>query len=288
MEGEDPEMPATDRLTGWSGSAQHFRFDEVEGLRAEAVVAVLRGQVAGVVFRNLVPAGICAELARRFWSSSDRQQRGEEAPGYYLGAYHYHKTVGAYLDDCEATRRAVEEVLDLPGDPLDELHQGLSKALAQEGVEFRLARHAGRSANRAILRSWHGQNRFALAPHEDLGQCTEPRQAEFEIQRTVGHTITALNMCLENGEHGELVLWNLVPDEATRHRLGLHHTGSPYPLELLDEVESVRLPVSPGDVYLFNGAHIHAVEPESDPQARRLTLSAILGFVDERTVVSWT
>ncbi|MFI7115847.1 hypothetical protein [Amycolatopsis sp. NPDC049868] len=275
-------------LTGRVGDVEYFRFAEFDEYRPEAVVDVLRGQVAGVVFRGVVPARTLALLTERFWASPARRRRGADAPGHYLGAYHYHKTTEDYLAEAAEFHAALDAVLDVPDDPVAGLNQGLAKALAAEGVRFRPAGRDGRQASRVIIRSWHGQGEYALAPHEDLGQCTEPRQRDFEIQRAADHQVVAMNMCLDNGSGGRLVVWNIRPDEASRRRLGLHYTGSPYPLELLEEVEAVRLDVNPGDVYMFNGSHVHAVEPETSSEKRRITISGILGFVDEHTVVSWT
>jgi hypothetical protein len=226
-------------------------------------------------------------MSARFRASPERKARGADAPGYYLGAYHYHKTTDQYLTEAGASRAALATVLDTPDDPLDLFHRGLTEALGADGVQFRVAAHDGREASRAIIRSWHGQSEYALAPHEDIGQCTEPRQSDFEIQRVTGHQVVAMNMCLDNGLGGRLAVWNIRPDEATRRRLGLHHTGSPYPLDALEGFDSIWLDVRPGDIYVFNGAHVHAVEPETGDESR-LTLSAILGFIDDETVVSWT
>jgi Phytanoyl-CoA dioxygenase (PhyH). len=46
--------------------------------------------------------------------------------------------------------------------------------------------------------------------------------------------------------------------------------------------------VNAGDVYVFNGAHVHAVEPNTSPKLRRTTLAGIFGFRDDTTVISWT
>jgi len=275
-------------LTGWRGERAYFQFQEHDEFRPESIVDVLRGRVAGVVFRDIVPAALCAELAAGFWASPARRTRGADAPGHYVGAYHYHKTTAGYLDETAAVKSALDEILDVPGNPLAALHEGLSRVLGDSGVEFRLARHEGREACRATLRSWQGKAQYALDPHEDYGQCTEPRQADFEIQRVVDHQVVAVNMCLQNGAGGRLVVWNIRPDKASRHRLGLHYTGSPYPTEYLDGIEPMWLDVHPGDVYVFNGSHVHAVEPGTDSALDRITLSAMLGFIDDRTVVSWT
>ncbi|XRQ09025.1 hypothetical protein ACN3XK_73200 [Actinomadura welshii] len=275
-------------LTGWSGGTDYFRFPEYQEFRPDAVVDVLRGRVAGVMFRGMVPPQTCAELARRFWASPERRRRGVEAPGYYLGAYHYHRTTEDYLDRSERVAAAIDHVLDVPGDPLTAFYGGLARVLADEGGTVRLAEHRGRKACRGLLRSWHGTGEYSLEPHEDLSQCTEPKQADFEIQRVVDHHSVALNICLENGDGGGLAFWNIRPDLSSRRRLGLHYTGSPYPLETLDGIDKLRIKVGPGDVYVFNGAHVHAVEHGTDPSQRRTTLAGILGFIDDKTLVSWT
>lgn len=280
---------STDRsLTGREGDSTYFQFEECGELRPELIVDVLRGRLAGVVFRGVVPRATCTELTSRFLNSPARRARGADVPGEFIGAFHYTKTTDDYLDEAAAVREALNEVLDIPASPLALLWQGLAEVLARDGVELRLARHGEREACPVILRSWTGEAEFALAPHEDLGQCTEPGQAGFEIQRAVEHHIVAMNICLENGAGGRLVVWNIQPDLESRYRLGLHYTGHPYPLESLDGFDAVSLDVHPGDIYLFNGAHIHAVEPSGDPAVRRITMSGLLGFIDSRTVVTWT
>jgi hypothetical protein len=249
---------------------------------------VLSGTVAGVVFRGTITPDTCVELAARFWSSPARRTRGAEAPGHYLGSYHYHKPTAQYLHESAEVAAALDEVLDVPGDPVSVFYRGLDEALGAQNATVRLARHGGRSACRALLRSWHGQGEYALAPHEDLSQCTEPQQADFEIQRVTDHHAVALNGCLENGNGGRLAYWNIQPDEASKRRLGLHYSGSPYPLDSLEGIELQWVEIGVGDIYVFNGAHVHAVEPNTGADLRRTTLAGLLGFVDDTTVVSWT
>jgi hypothetical protein len=275
-------------LTGWHGDTDYFRFLEYQEFHPQAVVDVLRGRVAGTVFRAMVPPDARTELARRFWASPARRVRGVEAPGFYLGAYHYHRTTQEYLDETERVAAALDDVLDVSFDPLAVFYGGLSRVLAGEGVTVRLAEHGARQACRGLLRSWHGRGAYALEPHEDLSQCTEPKQADFEIQRVIGYHSVGLNICLENGGGGRLALWNIQPDLASKRRLGLHFTGSPYPIDTLDGIDMLWLEVNAGDVYVFNSAHVHAVESETDESRRRTTLAGILGFIDDLTLVSWT
>jgi len=275
-------------VTGWQGSPEYFTVREYPAYDPHAVADVLRGRVAGVIFRGMVLPETCQELAARFWASTRRKRRGVEAPGYYLGTYHYHKTTLAYLQESEKVAEALDALLDVPGNPLTAFYGGLADALRPEGVTVRLARHDGRKACRALLRSWHGQGEYALAPHDDRSQCTEPQQADFEIQRVAEREVAALNICLENGNGGRLAYWNIQPDDESKRRLGLHYTGSPYPLASLNGIEMKWIEVNAGDVYVFNGAHVHAVEPNTSPKLRRTTLAGIFGFRDDTTVISWT
>lgn len=275
-------------LTGWKGSGDYFRFVECDEIQPTLVLDVLQGRSLGVIFRGVVPAGPRRQLIENFLTSPGRQVRGADAPGEYLGAYHYNKTTTEYLDQVEAVKADLVAALDVPAEPLRELYRRLHEAFALNGISFRPARHSGREAGAAVFRSWLGQRNFALDPHEDRGQCEDPKQAGFEIQQVAGRHILGVNVCLENGPDGRLAVWNLRPDEATRKRLGVYYTGSPYATEWLAEIEQLRLDVRPGDIYVLNAGHVHAVEPVRAAGSRRVTLSGIIGFANDKTVISWT
>jgi hypothetical protein len=275
-------------VTGWQGSHEYFRFIEADLITPSMAMDVLRGRQLGVVFRDVVPVPVLQALIANFTTSPGRQTRGADAPGEYLGAYHYNKTIDEYLDQTDAVRADLEVALDVPGEPLRSLRQQLREAFALSGISFRPACHGGREACAGIFRSWQGQRGFALAPHEDRGQCESPKQAGFEIQTVAAHAIVGVNVCLDNGPGGRLIVWNLRPDEVTRARLGVQYTGSPYATESLAGVERLLLDVRPGDIYLLNSSHVHAVEAVRDADSRRVTLSMLLGFADDDTVISWT
>jgi hypothetical protein len=275
-------------VTGWIGSDAYFRFIECDEVRPSLVIDVLYGRSLGVVFRDVVPPATRDELIRNFLTSPGRLKRGADAPGEYLGAYHYNKTIEEYLDQTDAIKADLNRALDVPFEPLRALYRQLGEALARSGIEFRPARHASREACAGVFRSWLGKRNYALEPHEDRGQCEDPKQVGFEIQQVVAQHILGLNICLDNGPGGRLIVWNLRPDEAARDQLGVRYTGSPYPTDWLTGVDQLALDVRPGDIYLFNAGHVHAVEPVRNGGASRVTLSGILGFADEKTVISWT
>lgn len=288
-------MPGTDTcglgtLTGWRGDPDYFRFMELTTFDADPVLDVLHGRTLGVIFRGVIDPVASAELVRRFWHSPARGRRsGEvcESQGYYLGAFHYHKLTETYLDESAKIADHLDALLDLPGEPSRWFRERLNERLAADGARLRLCVKDGRQGCPVLIRHWDAVGDFALQPHEDLSQLSEPGQADFEIQRTPSRVVAAVNMCLQNGAGGRLAIWNVIPDLASRQGLGLHFSGSPYPPEVIEDHESIWLEIHPGDIYVFNGGHVHAVEA-SAPGAKRTTMAWNMGFCDDSTVVSWT
>jgi hypothetical protein len=281
---------APSRLTGWQGAPEYFRFIELNHLDLDPVVDVLHRRVLGVIYRGVFGLDACRSLVQRFWDSPARKRRsGEvcESLGSYVGAYHYHKPTVQYLRESAEIEGYLESVLDVPGEPTTRFRNLLRDRLAHDGVVFRLAQQDGKPGCPVLIRHWNADGQFALQPHEDASQCREPRQAGFEVQRTLEYCVCAVNVCLENGEHGRLVMWNMIPDDESKSRLGLYYAGSPYPPEVLDGIGSVWLDVRPGDIYVFNGEHVHAVEA-STGGGRRTTMAWNMGFCDDRNVVTWT
>jgi hypothetical protein len=276
-------------VTGWTGDKDYFVIREYDEFDPEAVLDVLEGRVAGVMFRGMVPLDVCKNISQRFWDSPDRKTRGVEAPGFYLGAYTWNKPTAQYLDESAEANPILRELLDVPGDPMKVFYDGLNRVLAERGAVVRPSLHEGRESCIALLRSWHGQGQFALEPHDDDSQCSDPQMADYERNEVYGRPVAALNICLENeGGGGRLAFWNVQPDEESKRRLGVQYTGSPYPAETLEDFEVQWVEVRTGDVYVFNGAHVHAVEPNTTEQQTRTTLAAMLAFKDDHNVVTWS
>jgi hypothetical protein len=272
------------RMSGRQADPEFFRFEERGELDYGLVLDVLHGRRLGVIFRDVIPPAARKELTDRFWASPARQHR-EGEPSHYVGAYHWNKSADTYLREAAEAAEHVQEVIDAPGSPWHTFRQGVNEALRPEGASLRIAEMDGRSACAALIRAWDKEGDFSLDPHEDEAQCKDPRQAGFEVQRVLEHDICAVNMCTEHTAGGRLVMWNIRPDDATRHALGIEVTGLPYTAEALADFEELRLDIREGDVYAFNGAFVHAVDANT---GNRTTVSFIMGFTDARTVVSWT
>jgi hypothetical protein len=263
---------------------QFFRFSEHGDFDPALVVDVLQGRRLGVIFRDVIPVAAQKELAARFWSSPALHRRTGE-PSFHVGSYHWNKPVDTYLSETAEVAGQVMDVLDVPDSPWHWFRGALGTELARHGAALRLAQMNGATACPALIRAWNKEGEFSLEPHEDEAQCRDPRQAGFEVQQVLGYEVCAVNMCVEHEEGGRLVLWNIRPDDESRRRLGIEHTGFSYPARLLDGIEELRVDIGPGDVYVFNGRHVHAVD---STVGNRTAVSFLIGFTDDRTVVTWT
>ncbi len=276
-------------ITGRVYSAEYFRIGEFTRLDPREIVRVMRGEVAGCIFRQAMDSALCQRICDNFWKHPQKRQRGDAVPAYYLGTYHYAKDLSLYLDEAAATSAAVHDVFDGGRNVFDELMAEVRAELASSGVGLRVARHQGRDAGEFVIRSWSGGGKFALAAHDDAAQLSAKQQAGFEIQDVARNPLAAVNMCLQNGAAGgNLVYWNIEPDSNTRRALGLEETGYPYQAEWLDKFDRIDLPVHAGDIYFFNGKLIHAVQAQANPGEYRSTISFLMGFRDPQTAIYWT
>lgn len=273
------------KVTGWSGPGDFFRFPVESAVDPLAVQRVLRGEQLGVLFRCEETASFLQDTSLRFWRSERKFERSSEAPSYYLGAYHYRKAPEEYVREASALSEHVDSVIGPLEHPWRRFLDTLDRSLKAAGAEVRLARYRGMDSAAAALRAWTDQGAYALPVHEDLAQCMDPLQQDFEISNVVNYQLCAINHCIENEGGGELDIWNIRPDDASRRLFGTERIGGPYPMSALASVEHITIEVRPGDIYVFNAAHLHAVRASA---GRRMTIYSLMGFGNEHTVLRWT
>lgn len=278
----------SDILVGKVGGPDFFNFKEQGRLNAETVFNVLSGKLAGCIFRNIIPNEVCKKISNNFWNNSALKQRDDEVPAFYVGSYHYEKKLEEYLTECADTGERIFDLFRGTENIFNQFIALLGSFLKENNITLRQAKHNGKKAGTFLMRSWCNSGSYVLKPHEDLSQCCNPDQKKFEIQETVNHEIVAVNICLENGEKGNLHYWNIQPDLMSRKKLGLEITGYPYPEPLLEQYKKLIIPIKSGDVYCFNGKNIHAVDELRGNDSKRSTISFLMGFKDKNTVIYWT
>lgn len=279
--------PRDTRIDGWRGSGDYLTFAESDGYDADALHEVLAGRRAGVVMRSVFGQVETGQLVERFDASPHTRRRLGDAPGSFLGAYHYLKPTQQYLDESADVRPGLDSLL-ADFTPDEDFRRWVGGTL---GVPVRRAvGPCGGEAARCLLRSWDATGSYSLEPHEDESQCLYVGQSDFEVQRAAATGVFAVNICLSNTARSDLQMWNIRPSQQAKRDLGLSETGWPYPDTLLRNEQTTRVSPRAGDVYVFNGSLIHAVgRPDDDgPDARRVNLSYLMARAEGGALVTWT
>jgi hypothetical protein len=264
-----------------------FTFHESQQIAPEKIYEALTGKLAGCIFRNVVGKTVRDEISKKFWQSPGLRERTDDVPAFYLGTYHYDKKLEHYFTEAESIRNDINNLFSNTENLLENFIQSLAEYLKPKNIHIRLAEHGEKKACALLMRSWSNDDNYALKPHEDLAQCKDPKQHGFEIQKVVNYEPIAVNICLENGSGGNLMYWDIQPDDEIRNGLNLEGLGYPYPDDFLCHYRKITLPIYAGDIYCFNGRNVHAVETMQG-EKKRTTISFLMGFIDDKTLVYWT
>lgn len=282
-------------LEGASLSDERFSVEETHGrFDGSAIFRVLTGETAVCHMHGVLAPHIYTAIRANFWDNPGRRPRPDKVPGYYVGGYHFGKSIDAYLRECEDTRPHVDALFHGVESPVEAFRNTLDSVSSSSGRALRRAEHEGRLAGECRALSWHAAGDFLLAPHDDIAQIGTEAQRGFEIQDVRQHIIVAVNLYISMPPSGgELRVWNILPNDSCRRRLGIEDRGHPYPPETLQGYDSKLISIQPGDCVLFNGALVHGVHGAGEhaperPDDARLILTFFVGFQDERSVIWWT
>lgn len=279
------------RLTGRSLADHEFVVATAQGqVPSQPLAALLTGRLAGLHVRGAITEDQRAALLARFWSSRGLTERGGGVQGHYVGAYHYGNPLDRYLKEVEASRADIAELLGAE-DPVTLVVDAVGKAVKGLGASVRLASHEGRPAGRTRTVSWLTDGSNLLDPHEDASQLRHPDLDGFEVQRAYERGVTAANVYLNMPPGGgHIRIWNIDPDEDSKRRFGVEHTGYYYPEPSVAGIPHVDVAPASGDLLFLNGRLVHAVigyQGGSGVGAERVSMNFVIGFIDPETVVYW-
>lgn len=280
------------QLQGIVHPDSYFQIVERNEIDWQLWIDVLQGKVAGAIFRGILNQELRQQISHNFWHSPSLRLKADGIQAHYkafLGPF-ISKPLEVYLDEAEQTRKDVQGLFANTGDFFQFLIGSIGKHLAAQGCSLRVAEHNGRKAGEYRTRSWTNINtgNFVFAPHDDVGLLNAPHLQGFEIGQLVNGRAVGANICLENGEGGELHYWNISPNDETRETLGIKYAGVGYPVAALAEFDKIVLPIRSGDIYVFDLTKVHAVGPQAKEEGERLNISWFMGFRDPTTVIYWT
>lgn len=246
---------------------------------------------AAHIVRRAASVETCSRIAQNFRSLIAQHGTQRRPDGYVtvdqVGATQFRKSAAEYIEQCARAQAGVAALFrDVASGEQDTplLTGWLTAALAARGYDLGPALFAGGQAGLCVARSWRNTGAFALEPHEDAAQLADVAEDGFEIA-TVRRVFASI-ACIEPGDGGDLILWDLVPDDRLRAALGVMRTGYPYPAALLAEIPAVRVSLAQGDVAIIDASRIHAVEAVRD--GMRISMGRFLGRTSDRRIVWWT
>lgn len=280
-------------LQGTVHPDSYFQILERRGIDWQVWINVLRGKVAGAIFRGALGKELCQQIRDNFWHTFSLMKEGVILPAHskaFMGAFMGKPPLESYFEEVEKSREGIESLFANTGDFYRSLIEEIRGHLASQGCSLRVAESNGRQAGKCKIRSWRNTGDFVIVPHDDVGLLKAPHLRDFEVgqlDRVVGVLI-----CLENGTGGDLHYWNISPNDETREAFGFksedaNYDSFGYPLEALGDFDKISLPIHAGDIYLFDVTNVHAVGQKTDDEVNRTTISWSMGFCDPTTVLYW-
>ncbi|MGL6237013.1 MAG: hypothetical protein ACRC20_16940 [Segniliparus sp.] len=279
--------------------SEGFSFIEsgVDDINAEAIRSIIldgdhNGAVVYVI-RNSFSEQTGAAIVEEFDRILERTQGGSRTNDSYvrtqqIGSTQFAKTGREYALDHASRAPELLGLLDsVSEEELETVFRtGLvEKVLGSAGVTFRASRYKNLSAGFATFRRWLDNGEMSLMPHDDSAQLKYAARDSFEIA-SVPHVVSYNAAIQSSASGGLLSVWNLSPDDEYRAHFGVVETGYPYPVDVVVEIESIRLELRVGDVYFLNSSFIHGVT--SVAAGQRLTAGRFIGRVSADAAVYWT
>jgi len=253
----------------------------------DRLFSLIHGECAVIVVKKFVESEVCDMISENFTKLETSRDIHDNVPGSYIGAYHYNKPLPKYFSEVESCKEKLEKLFFNSYNPVSKLHKYLTNEFQKTGITFRIAKYEDNISGTFVARKWYDTGSYLLKPHDDIPQLNSILQTNFEIQKVGNYYIIGSNICILNSNNrGELIIWNCINDDLEREKLGIAKTGYPYPVEYLYPFEKLVVKIEKGDLYFVNSSLVHAVNQQTN--GNRITLSFLLGKINETSIVHWT
>ena len=266
----------------------YFDFPQKDDFDFTLIENVLTGKRCGAILTSVFSPEVCKIVAENFSKKTQLSQRTDGAQGDIWGTYHYGKTLQEYLSKANDYQHKLTEIFDGTTNLHAELIAKIQQGLQLKGADIRLAEHENQLAAPFVIRRWKGSGDYSLPPHEDGAQLSAPEQKKFEIQEARKYNLCAVNICLENTEQAKSIVWSTKPTQRDRESHNTIPHGHSYPKKIFEGANSVQILMQPGDIYVFNANHLHAVLIGPNKSGNRLMLSFFMSIIKPQTIIFWS
>jgi L-isoleucine 31-dioxygenase len=262
-----------------------FKTLTVDGhLPLKGLGALMAGDAVAIHVKNYVSSNISESLTAAFGKVAN-SQRVDGVAAIEVGSGHFGKTVPEYKTSVKASKKLFDQFSGVAGfDVGKKIMSDVASALPS-GLKLRLARCDDVEVNHARAVQWAGADEgLALQVHEDRSQLHAAAQSSLEIQSvSIPVAFNLYPSVAHSG--GALKVYNLQPDSQCRRLLGVSETGYPYNTALLNQVKSLEIVPSAGDLVLLCGAFLHGVTVASG--GIRIVVNGFFGRADVNEVLWW-
>ena len=284
------------KLNGNAYPEGSFKIIESDAPDMEIIDAMLTGKgpynVPVYVVRNYYSQEDCNHIKETFCQIIDDTLGGNRIEDFVkvhqIGSTQFKKTTLEYFEECERSSADINRLIAVVKDDKARndfmFEQTFKTYYSHKSIDFRPSSYAGKFCNMMTARRWNNNTELSLLAHEDSSQLLVAAIDQYEICNV--KQVIALNLCVENSNGAELILWNIAPNMESKVSLGLENTGYPYALELLEGIDYLNLKTYPGDLYFINANYIHAVSKQKEN--KRISLGRFIGYAAENKVVYWT
>jgi len=260
-------------------------------INPQKVDEVISGKLAGCLFRDCFSKKACNTVLNNIKKQNIFIKQTNINPHYFsAGTGHYQKKLEDYLKESKTQNDHLQNIFEGTENLYNNMIFTLKNYYLKKNIILRSAKHKNQESCKFIIRSFQNNHPYVIRPHDDLAQCCDKAQTDFEIQKVKkSGDVIGLNLCLSNDFEGDFIIWQLNAKKMLGQQACLESPGYNYPDAILEKLPKIKTSIQPGDIYFLNANHIHAVtSSDKKKTGRRTTISNFLAKIDRHTIVTWT